>query len=418
MLDYLGKPLLLHTVDRLRVAGVDDFVFVVAPQNVSAVQSVVDGLEGVACHIVQQDGTTGMAGAMVAAEGFLDGPVLVVSSNDVVEIDAYRMVLAAGIRDDVAACLLARRVREYFPGGYMVADSTNRVSAIVEKPDPGAEPSEIVNVVVHYLKDGRVLCDALSRVDTQCDDRYEKALGLMISEGHVIRSVPYEGAWNALKYPWHVFGVMESFLDSIRTVVPSSARIAKSAVLSGNVLLGEGVRILENAVIRGPAYIGDNTVIGNNVLIRGGAHIGAGSVVGYCTEVKHSYVGRDCWFHSNYVGDSIIDDGCSFGSGAVTANLRLDEGGVRVAVDGTRQNTGLNKLGVIMGQKCRVGINASLMPGIRVGKGAHVGAHVCLRADLPAGKMAVPLGEYGVVDVPQAATELRRESGNPIVETG
>jgi len=237
------------------------------------------------------------------------------------------------------------------------------------------------------------------------------ALGLLISEGRVIRAVPYEGPWAALKYPWHVLGVMEHFLASVEAEVPPSARIAASAVLSGNVVLGEGVRILENAVIRGPAYIGDNTIIGNNVLIRGGSHIGASSVVGYSTEVKHSYIGKNCWFHSNYVGDSIIDDDCSFGSGAVTANLRLDEGSVGVVVNGARQDTGLKKLGVVMGKGCRVGINASLMPGIRVGQGAQVGAHVCLRSDLQAGKMAVPLGEYGVIDVPQPArgTSLERE---------
>ena len=44
LLDFLGKPLLLHTVQRLCASGVDDFVFVVGPHNISAVQSFADTL--------------------------------------------------------------------------------------------------------------------------------------------------------------------------------------------------------------------------------------------------------------------------------------------------------------------------------------------------------------------------------------
>jgi len=66
--------------------------------------------------------------------------------------------------------------------------------------------------------------------------------------------------------------------------------------------------VLENAVIRGPVYIGANSIIGNNALVRDHSHIGSNSVIGYSTEVKHSYIGDNCWFHSNYIGDSIVDN--------------------------------------------------------------------------------------------------------------
>ena len=127
--------------------------------------------------------------------------------------------------------------------------------------------------------------------------------------------------------------------------------------------LEENVRIMENAVVRGPCYIGKNSVIGNNVLIREGVHIGDDCVVGFSTEIKHSYIGDRCWFHSNYIGDSIIADRCSFGAGTITANLRFDEEEVTVLDNGRPLNSGLNRLGAIIGADSKTGVNVSI-PGL------------------------------------------------------
>jgi len=350
LLDFLGQPLFLHIVDRLRDAGVDRFTFVANSANVAELQRLVQGsLDDVSCRVVVQEDRSGMAGAVEAAGEHLDGPVLIVSSNDVLEEGAYRKMVEAAESLDCDAALLACRVGSYFPGGYLVVDGDMRVTGIVEKPKPGSEPSDLVNVVVHYHREPLKLLEALSRAETSRDDRYEVALDLLIREGRRVLAVPYVGFWSPLKYPWDVFPVMEHFVWGVRRRVAMSARVAPGAIIEGTVVVADGARVLENAVVRGPAYIGEKAIIGNNVLIRGGCHIGAGSVVGFSTEVKHSYIGKNCWFHSNYVGDSVIDDRCSFGSGAVTANLRFDEGIVQVQVNGDKVATGMDKLGVISG---------------------------------------------------------------------
>lgn len=399
MLDVLGRPLLLHIVDMLRDAGIDSFIFVGNPGNVEELRSMVQGLDDLSCRVVAQEDRSGMAGAVEAAGEYLDGEVLVVSSNDVVEPAAYRKVVEVAETQTCDVALLACKVGQYFPGGYLVTNAEMRVTRIEEKPKPGSEPSDLVNVVVHYHRDPLKLLEALTRVDTTRDDRHEMALDLMMREGRRVLAVPYVGFWSPLKYPWDIFPVMEHFVWGLRRRVSLGARVSSSAVIEGTVVLADGVRVLENAVIRGPAYIGDNAIIGNNTLIRGGCHIGAGSVVGFSTEVKHSYIGRNCWFHSNYVGDSVIDDRCMFGSGAVTANLRFDEGPVVVRIDGGSIVTGMDKLGVIMGQKCQVGINASLMPGVLLGAGAVVGPHVCLTENLPPNHKALSREAYRIVDM-------------------
>jgi UDP-N-acetylglucosamine diphosphorylase / glucose-1-phosphate thymidylyltransferase / UDP-N-acetylgalactosamine diphosphorylase / glucosamine-1-phosphate N-acetyltransferase / galactosamine-1-phosphate N-acetyltransferase len=306
--------------------------------------------------------------------------------------------MAEAAQATASSYILGYRVKEYFPGGYLQVNSQSELLHIVEKPGPGEEPGDLVNILIHCHAHPEELLRYIEGVQTTRDDVYECALDNMVKAGHKVRVVPYHGFWAPIKYPWHIFRVMEHFLEEMQPRVAPSARISDKATIEGKVIIGDNVRVLENAVIRGPAYIGPNSIIGNSVLVRGHSHIGAGSVIGYCTEVKHSYIGDNCWFHSNYVGDSVIDDDCSLGAGTVLANFRLDEGNIQIKVGSSPVDTGYDKLGAFLGRGCRIGVNASLMPGIRVGPGSFVGPHVCLRQDLAAGKLALPTSRYRVRD--------------------
>jgi len=164
-----------------------------------------------------------------------------------------------------------------------------------------------------------------------------------------------------------------------------SVQIAEGASVRGNVILAEGVRLFPGAAVLGPAYIGPGTILGNNALVRE-SMTGAHCIVGYSTEVARSWLGDDVWFHTNYVGDSVIDNNVSFGSGTVTGNLRLDEGIIKARVKGERISSGRNKLGQVIGSGTRVGINASLMPGVVIGRDAFVGPGILLHDDVPDGK--------------------------------
>jgi NDP-sugar pyrophosphorylase family protein len=268
----------------------------------------------------------------------------------------------------------------------------------VEKPKPGEEPSNLVNILVHLHNNPRKVLEYIETVQTDRDDVYECALDNMVKGGHKIKVIPYKDFWAPIKYPWHVLKVMDYFLDRGKPYISPKARISDKASIEGKVILGENVRVLENAVIRGPVYIGPNSVIGNNVLVRGYSHIGANCVVGYCTEIKHSYIGDNCWVHSNYIGDSIIDDACSLGAGTILANLRLDEQNIYVELGGNKVDTGCDKLGAFVGRDCRIGVNASLMPGVRVGSNSFIGPQVWLGRDLEANKIVLLTPKYRVLN--------------------
>ena len=398
LLDFLGKSLLQHQIQIARASGLKHFVVIGNPGNIARIEQIATGLSEIKVKLALQKEPLGIANALESASEFLDGAIILVNPNDVFESSAYNTILAAYKDKSADSYILGYKVRDYFPGGYLVVDEESYLKHIVEKPEMGKQPSDLVNIMVHLHTDSKKLLEYVRKVRTTKDDAYECSLDNMAQDQHKITVVPYDGFWQAIKYPWHIFKVVKYFLDRSKPYISPSAHISQRALIEGKVIIGDNVRVLENAVIRGPAYIGPDSVIGNNVLVRDYSHIGANCVVGYATEVKASYIGNNCWFHSNYIGDSIIGDGCSFGAGTVLANLRFDEGKVKVSVQGELLDTGQDKLGAIIGSNSRTGINASVMPGIKVGPNSFVGPHVCLTQDLDHDKIILSESGYKIME--------------------
>jgi UDP-N-acetylglucosamine diphosphorylase / glucose-1-phosphate thymidylyltransferase / UDP-N-acetylgalactosamine diphosphorylase / glucosamine-1-phosphate N-acetyltransferase / galactosamine-1-phosphate N-acetyltransferase len=382
LLNFMGKTLLEHQIDMARQAGLKDFVIIGNPVNMDQIKHVTASVKGAVFEFALQKRPLGIADALKSASSILDNEILVVNPNDVFDGSAYSALLKAYQSGSASSYMLGYEVQQYFPGGYLEVNSHGELTRIVEKPEPGTEPGNLVNILLHLHTDVQKLFEYIDIVHSARDDVYECALDGMARHAFKINVVNYKGFWAPIKYPWHIFDIVKHFLDSAGKKIPQSASISERATIAGNVVLGENVRILENAVVRGPVYIGPGTLIGNNALVREYSHLGADCVVGFSTEIKNSYIGDNCWFHSSYIGDSVIGNDCSFGAGAVTANFRFDEKDVAVKYNGKIVDTGKNHFGAIMGDNCRMGINSGVLPGRRIGPNSVVGSHVCLETDL------------------------------------
>lgn len=170
-------------------------------------------------------------------------------------------------------------------------------------------------------------------------------------------------------YPWDLLRMNEevvSLLDESSIL----GEVSPMATLSGCVRLANGARVLSGTVIEGPVIIGANTQIGPNALIRGATSIGADCFIGQGVEVKnsliypHSYISRHC-----YVGDSIIGAHVTLGAGTRTENHRHDGRQHTSMVRGKQVETGRTKLGAMIGDGVKTGVNTSLEAGIKIGIG-------------------------------------------------
>lgn len=382
---FLGKPLIVHQIESLIDAGFDDFVVIGGAHNLDRLKALE--FENVKYQVVEQENLDeGMAGAVIACEEVVgDDPICIVSSNDVVDEKAYELVVDTANNEEVDSVIVGKKVEEYFPGGYLEIDSDGFITSIIEKPGEGNEPSDLVNIVIHCHKNPKRLIEELKKVSSDKDDRYEVALDSLIKGGAKMKAAEFDGYWQPIKFPWHIFDVMKYFFGNMEKSISKDAQIAESAVIKGNVIIEEGARIFDHATVSGPAYIGKGVIVANNSLVRD-SMVNEGCVVGYSTEIARSYLGKNVWTHTNYIGDSIISDNCSFGSGTVTGNLRLDEKNIPVNVRGEKVCSGTNKFGLVTGENIRCGINTSFMPGVKIGSNCMIGAGLVISQDIEKNK--------------------------------
>lgn len=381
-----GKTLLAYQIERLQEAGCKDITLVYGDHNGEALERLFPGLP----LIKQENLEMGMQGALLSAlPNMGDDPVLVVSSNDVIEAQAYRDLIKAAKGNDGA--MLAQRVSMYFPGGYLTMRD-DRITGIAEKPGAGNEPSDLVNIVAHVHNKPADLLAALRRVGSETDDGYERALTELFAE-LTYRAVPYEGLWHAVKYPWHLLNLLPLFLEqgAKKPRISKKAHIHPTAVVEGDVIIEDGVRILAHATVVGPCFIGKNSLIGTGALIRLSS-IGEHCIVGFGSEIKSSILGDNVWTHMTYLGDSVIAGNVSFGAGTVTGNLRLDEGEIRSMEKGVAISTGLTKFGFIVGEGSRIGIQVGSNPGVKIGRGSFIAGRTYVNTDVPDGSYVTMKG--------------------------
>lgn len=137
--------------------------------------------------------------------------------------------------------------------------------------------------------------------------------------------------------------------------------------------LGAGSVVEPGALIKGPTLIGSNTEVRQGAYVRGKCIIGDRCVVGHTTEMKESIMLNGAKAgHFAYIGNSILGTLSNLGAGTKLANLKIKESTVRVRVGQEWVDTGMRKLGAILGDKVEIGCNAVTNPGTLLGKGCMV----------------------------------------------
>lgn len=87
--------------------------------------------------------------------------------------------------------------------------------------------------------------------------------------------------------------------------------------------------------------------------------------------------------HLSYVGDSVIGSNCNIAAGTNIANLRFDNATIKTKVKNEKIDSGRRKLGAIIGDSVKTGINSSLSPGVKVGYNSTIGSGVLIYDDVP-----------------------------------
>ncbi|MFH1350154.1 MAG: glucose-1-phosphate thymidylyltransferase [Pseudomonadota bacterium] len=153
----------------------------------------------------------------------------------------------------------------------------------------------------------------------------------------------------------------------------ASVLCAGATLFDSQIYIGKGSVVEPGALIKGPTIIGNHTEVRQGAYIRGNCLIGNRCVVGHTTEVKSSIMLDDAKAgHFAYIGDSILGNDVNLGAGTKLANLKIVDVEMKLRIEGRVYETGLRKLGAILGDKTETGCNSVTSPGTLLGKGSLV----------------------------------------------
>lgn len=180
--------------------------------------------------------------------------------------------------------------------------------------------------------------------------------------------------------PWLVLPQLKQFIIQLGATLDRSLYDNPQE----NVWIAKTAVVAPSAVITAPAIIGGATEIRHCAYLRGATLIGSSCVVGNSCELKNCIIFDNVQIpHFNYVGDSILGYRAHLGAGAVTSNVKSDRTLVTINYRGKKLETGLKKLGALLGDSVEIGCNSVLNPGTIIGRGSRIYPLSCVRGYIP-----------------------------------
>jgi UDP-N-acetylglucosamine diphosphorylase/glucosamine-1-phosphate N-acetyltransferase len=160
----------------------------------------------------------------------------------------------------------------------------------------------------------------------------------------------------------HILGKSKVFIASGSTIKPGVVLDAEQ----GSIYIGKNVQVLPNAVIVGPAAIGNDSWIKAGAQIYENTTIGPVCKVGGEVEgsILQSYSNKQ---HAGFLGHSYLGSWVNLGADTNNSDLKNNYGLVKVALNGKQIDTGLQFVGVTMGDHSKSGINTMFNTGTVVG---------------------------------------------------
>jgi NDP-sugar pyrophosphorylase family protein len=377
---FMNKPLILHQLEQLQRVGVSQVLIATNTDNHPYLTPLK--IKGLSIQTKLQPRSLGMANALLHLKDEIKNqPIVIMNAVDIVSNELFTQLLKTISTQKPYGLITGIKTKEYFPGGYLKLKG-NQVTQIIEKPTPGKEPSDLVNLVFHYLQRPQEFISILVQHNNNHDDAYEQALSKLMTQ-HEFGFISYDNYWHKLKYPHFVLDVMELFLKHrLEQKISSSAQISPQATIQGRVFIDQGAKIEAGAIIKGPVYIGPGVVVGNQTLVRQ-SMIEANSIIGFGTEVARSYVGPKCMLHHNFIGDSVLEAEVNPSYGTVTTNWRLDNKEIELKTMTGKIQTHRQKLGAILAKGVFSGVNCSFMPGVSVGTKTKIYPQTVVHQALP-----------------------------------
>lgn len=411
-LPIANYPLIVWQVEALQAAGLDQIVVVTGPLE-GQVRDALAEIEGVV--YVSQPAPKGTADALRLALDVIEDETFLVLYGDVLlGIDAVPSLLDAAEQGVPAALVKPVQGTECLE--WLCANvKDEQVSEIYGHPREASHQlcgAYILDrAIVPFLANN---AGWMTSVEVGGMPPREAELAESLSQylrtGEPLCAVEWTGLFADIDKPWHWLDANTALLNDMalrleENSLADDAVIAEGAEIDGFVVMGAGSFIGHDVKIKGNVWIGENTRIIDGAIIGANCSIGNHAIIReYCRIEANSSIGSRCvvghgaefgglmldgafFFHyGEYWG--ILGRSCDLGAATVCGNLRFDDQRTIHRIRGRREMPATDSANAVyMGDFTRTGVNAILMPGVKVGTYSIVGPGVILNEDLPSGTL-------------------------------
>ena len=303
LLPVANKPILLHVLDYLKEAGINDIGIIVSPDSGSYIREALsDGSRmGMNITYIIQSEPLGLAHAVKVAQDFLGNSPFVMFLGD--------NLIQGGIKDLVEqfhtssfdANILLKEVSDPRAFGVAELDASGRVIHLVEKPREPKSNLAVIGVYVFTTEIHKAIARTKpsGRGELEITDAIQKLLEM----GREVGSHILQGWWLDI-------GSNEGLLEANRVVLDDSleqdikGEIDSQSRINGRIEVKEGAKI-KNSLIQGPVSIAEGCRIRNSV-INPFTSIGAGTVI-EDSSIEHSVILDNCQvLKIEHLADSVI----------------------------------------------------------------------------------------------------------------
>jgi len=377
LLPVAGRPFLEHNIESLKEAGIRDLILLVGWRAQRIREHFGDGKDfGVKIEYIEQKERLGTAHAIGMIKDKIDSSFFCLYGDVVLTKESVKGMVEhhKKVKGSLMALTTVEDPRRY---GSVIVDA-GVVKDIIEKPD--VPESNLVNAGAYILEPE--IFEAIAETKKSSRGEYEitDSFKTLIRKSHLYTHL-LTGEWIDVARPWDLIDANRILMDGLGADIKGD--VSEKATIIGNIQVGKGTRVLPGSYIIGPTIIGEHCEIGPNAYIRPSTSIGEHCKIGAAVEIKNSVImNRTNVPHLSYVGDSVIGERCNLGAGTKVANLRLDEREIQVVVDGKKVGSGRRKLGVIMGDDVKTGINATIDVGTIIGEGTFIGMGAVARGTI------------------------------------
>ncbi len=424
LVPVLNRPVLDYALDALADAGVPKVVVAAAARHSSDVRAAAlcwlagkgasPGKAALEIDVVDVGGTDGTAATLLACTASDDRAFVLYGDVLVTGSDLARLLSEADEQPEAVTLLLSPVLESESGDHIVVRTNGHRVTSILGHPRGTAGGRVVAAVLPSGFRRFLEACPSLFpnvqvgmmpphelHLEAAVEVFRASSAGSDAGVAAVLTSTPAVD----IDKPWHILESNETVLR--RTCATLSehdlaegASIDESASIDGCVRLGRNSRIGRNVIVRGSLVAGDDVVIDAGAIINGNAAVGDRSFVGNACFVEDgSVIGRDCVVSHAAELDGVIFNGVylyhymeifgvvgertDIGAATVCGSLRFDDGRTTHRVLGRREIPRTHANATFIGDYCRTGVNATIMPGRKIGPYSIVGPGVVLEEDVP-----------------------------------